>query len=142
MQTHSQPRLASSAIVERDGRFLLVKRMNPPAADLYAFPGGRAEPGETPEETAIRELLEETGIVGRNPRLFEELELLPEDGVAGSHFLLSVFQLDADTETVVHADSDAAEAGWFLPEEIYALPVPPSVRSCVERLAERPETRA
>ncbi|MCM2400272.1 NUDIX domain-containing protein [Rhizobium sp. S153] len=141
MQTQSQPRLASSAIVERDGRFLLVKRMNPPAADLYAFPGGRAEPGETPAETAIRELLEETGILGSNPRLFEELELLPEEGVAGSHFLLSVFRLDADAETVVRADSDAAEAGWFLPEEIYALPVPPSVRACVERLAEGTETR-
>ncbi|MFN3441149.1 MAG: NUDIX domain-containing protein, partial [Rhizobium rosettiformans] len=56
----SMPRLASSAIVERAGRFLLVRRGNPPAADLYAFPGGRSEPGETPEETALRELFEET----------------------------------------------------------------------------------
>ncbi len=137
----SQPRLASSAIVERDGRILLVRRMNPPAADLFAFPGGRAEPGETPEETAIRELLEETGLQGRNPRLFEEVELLPEEGVPGSHFLLSVFCLDADAETSAQADSDAAEAGWFLPEEIYALPVPPSVRACVERLAAEWEKR-
>ena len=72
MQT--RPRLASSAIVERDGRFLLVRRRNPPAADLFAFPGGRAEPGETPEQTAIRELFEETGLLGREPRLFETVE--------------------------------------------------------------------
>ncbi|MBC7148010.1 NUDIX hydrolase [Ciceribacter selenitireducens] len=132
MQT--RPRLASSAIVEREGRFLLVRRRNPPAADLFAFPGGRAEPGETPEETAIRELFEETGLEGREARLFETLELLPEDGMPESHFLLSVFRVEAAAETVAIADDDALEAGWFLPEEIARLPVPDSVRACVERL--------
>ncbi|MBW8322256.1 MAG: NUDIX domain-containing protein [Rhizobium sp.] len=132
MQT--RPRLASSAIVERDGRFLLVRRRNPPAADLFAFPGGRAEPGETPEETAIRELFEETGLLGRGPRLFETVELFPEDGTPESHFLLSVFRVEAEPETVAVADDDALEAGWFLPEEISRLPVPDSVRACIERL--------
>ncbi len=131
----SQPRLASSAIVERAGRYLLVRRGNPPAADLYAFPGGRAEPGETPAETALRELEEETGIIGRNPRLFETYELLPEAGVAGSHYLLSVFRVDADGDSLAEARSDAIDAGWFLPEEIDNLPVPPSVRDCVQKLA-------
>ena len=48
----SSPRLASSAILQRSGRFLLVLRRNPPSQDMYAFPGGRAEPDETPAETA------------------------------------------------------------------------------------------
>jgi 8-oxo-dGTP diphosphatase len=130
----SQARLASSAIVERSGRFLLVRRGNPPAANLFAFPGGRAEPGETPAETALRELLEETGVVGRNPQLFETVELLPEPGVAGSHYLLSVFRVEADDTSIAKAESDALEAGWYMPEEIFALPVPPSVRDCVVRL--------
>ncbi len=131
----SMPRLASSAIVERAGRYLLVRRGNPPAADLFAFPGGRAEPGETPAETAIRELFEETGLAGRNPRLFETVELLPEAGVTGSHFLLSVFQVETDEATLACAQSDALEAGWYLPEEILELPIPDSVRACVLRLA-------
>jgi ADP-ribose pyrophosphatase YjhB (NUDIX family) len=131
----SMPRLASSAIVERAGRYLLVRRGNPPAANLYAFPGGRAEPGETPAETALRELLEETGLTGRNPRLFETVELLPEAGVSGSHYMLSVFQVDADDSEPVEAQSDALEAKWFLPEEILDLPTPESVRACVLRLA-------
>ena len=131
----SQPRLASSAIVERAGRFLLVRRGNPPAANLYAFPGGRAEPGETPAETALRELEEETGVVGRNPRLFETYELLPEAGVAGSHYLLSVFRVEADGDSLAEARSDATDVGWFLPEEIEDLPVPPSVRECFMKLA-------
>lgn len=131
----SMPRLASSAIVERAGRYLLVRRGNPPAADLYAFPGGRAEPGETPEETALRELLEETGLVGRNPRLFETVELQPEVGVVGSHFMLSVFQVDADDTERAEAQSDALEADWFLPQEILDLPIPESVRDCILRLS-------
>ena len=131
----SMPRLASSAIVERAGRYLLVRRGNPPAADLYAFPGGRAEPGETPAETALRELFEETGLIGRNPRLFETVELLPETGVSGSHFMLSVFQVDADEQQHAQAQSDALEAEWFLPQEILDLPIPESVRDCIVRLA-------
>lgn len=130
----SMPRLASSAIVERAGRYLLVRRGNPPAANLYAFPGGRAEPGETPEETALRELFEETGLTGRNPRLFQTVELLPETGVSGSHFLLSVFQVDTDDAEPAQAQSDAVDADWFLPEEILDLPVPESVRDCILRL--------
>ncbi|MFN4205167.1 MAG: NUDIX hydrolase [Agrobacterium albertimagni] len=130
----SMPRLASSAIVERAGRYLLVRRGNPPAADLFAFPGGRAEPGETPAETALRELFEETGIVGRNPRLFETVELLPEAGVTGSHFLLSVFRVEAEGTGEAIARSDALEAGWFFPEEVLELPIPESVRDCILRL--------
>ena len=131
----TEPRLASSAIVERDGRYLLVRRANPPAADLYAFPGGRAEIGETPAETALRELKEETGITGSDAVLFETFDILPEPDVADSHFHLSVFLVrDAGGEPV-EAASDAREAAWYLPEEILRLPVPESVRDCIVRLA-------
>ncbi|KPF42002.1 NUDIX hydrolase [Rhizobium sp. G187] len=131
----TEPRLASSAIVHRDGRYLLVRRANPPAADLFAFPGGRAEAGETAADTALRELLEETGIAGSNPRLFETVELLPEPGLAGSHYILSVFLVDAAADSLACADSDALEAGWYLPEEALAMPIPDSVRACLLRLA-------
>lgn len=129
-----QPELASSAILERDGRYLLVRRANPPAADMYAFPGGRAEPGETPAETALRELAEETGISGHNPVLFEIYDLPPKQAES-RHFLLSVFMVEADANSVAVANDDAAGLGWFTPEEIFALPIPESVYHCVEKLA-------
>lgn len=128
-----QPQLASSAIIERDGRYLLVRRANPPSADMYAFPGGRAEPGETPAETALRELTEETGICGRDPVLFETYDLVPSHAES-RHFLLSVFTVEADSDCDAVASDDAADAGWFTPEEIFALPIPESVRHCVEKL--------
>jgi 8-oxo-dGTP pyrophosphatase MutT (NUDIX family) len=75
----SLPTAASSGILERDGRFLLVLRRNPPSADMYAFPGGRAEAGETPDDTALREFEEETGIKARNPRIFATYDLKQHD---------------------------------------------------------------
>ncbi len=129
-----QPELASSVILERDGRYLLVRRANPPSADMYAFPGGRAEPGEAPEQTALRELQEETGIHARNPVLFETYDL-PGKESEGRHFFLSVFKAQADATAVAVASDDAAGLGWFTPDEIFALPIPDSVRQCVERLA-------
>lgn len=137
-----QPEAASSAILERDGRYLLVRRANPPAADKYAFPGGRAEPGETPAETALRELAEETGIRARNPVLFQVYDLPPKHPEI-RHFMLSVFIVEADASSVAIANDDAAEVGWFTPEEIFALPIPKSVRHCVEKLANcGPTTRS
>ncbi|KQS96583.1 MULTISPECIES: NUDIX hydrolase [unclassified Rhizobium] len=132
----SSPQLASSAILERDGRYLLVRRANPPSADMYAFPGGRAEPGETPADTAVREFHEETGILPTNPQLFETYDLPPResDGPGARHFFLSVFKVEADPDLVATAGDDAASIGWYTADEIFALPIPDSVRDCVEKL--------
>lgn len=123
---------ASSAVLERDGRYLLVRRRNPPAADMYAFPGGHGEPGETPAETALREFAEETGIVARQPRLFATYDL--KSSTTGGHYFLSVFRVEADAGAVAVASDDAADLGWFSAEEIAALPAPESVRDCLRRL--------
>ncbi|HTO29970.1 MAG TPA: NUDIX hydrolase [Pararhizobium sp.] len=132
----SSPQLASSAILERDGRYLFVRRANPPSADMYAFPGGRAEPGETPAETAVREFHEETGILPRNPQLFQTYDLPPResDGSGARHFFLSVFKVEADPGLEAVAGDDAASVGWYTSTEIFALPIPDSVRDCVEKL--------
>ena len=55
MKKSKTPQPASSAIVERDGRYLLVLRSKPPSDAMYAFPGGRGEDGETPAETVTDE---------------------------------------------------------------------------------------
>lgn len=133
------PQRASSAILEREGRFLLIRRRNPPAANFYAFPGGRAEPGETPEQTALREFFEETGITAHGPELFATYDLKSDgdNGEAASHFFLSVFLVQADAAMEAIAADDAVDQGWYTVEEIRALPVPASVLDCAERLLSR-----
>jgi len=131
------PHPASSAILERDGRYLLVRRRNPPAAEMFAFPGGRGEAGETTAQTAVREFLEETGIAVSDPKLFTTYDLKTTDdaGRLTSHFFLSVFLVEADGDSIAVAADDAMEAGWYTADEIRALPVPPSVLECIEWLA-------
>jgi len=130
------PQPASSAIIKRGDRLLLVRRINPPSQDMFAFPGGRGEAGETPADTALRELQEETGIVARHPQLFATYDLPSRDsaGQLTSHFLLSVFLVEADEQTPALAADDAADARWFTLEEIRRLPAPESVVECAERL--------
>ena len=144
MKKSKKPQPASSAIIERDGRYLLVLRSKPPSDAMYAFPGGRGEDGETAAETALRELLEETGIKAEKPTLFATYDLPGhEDGPGCPSFFLSVFKVKADPNAVAVADDDAASVGWYTAEEIAKLPTPDSVRECIARLeAERLERTA
>ena len=62
--------VAACALVDADGRILLAQRPEGKSlAGLWEFPGGKVEPGETPEETLVRELEEELGITTRVPCL-------------------------------------------------------------------------
>ena len=56
--------VAACALVDADGRVLIAQRPAGKAmAGLWEFPGGKIEPGEPPEQSLVRELKEELGIV-------------------------------------------------------------------------------
>jgi 8-oxo-dGTP diphosphatase len=55
--------VSAVALIDRDGRVLIAQR--PPGkqlAGLWEFPGGKVDPGETPEAALIRELKEELAV--------------------------------------------------------------------------------
>ena len=106
---------------------------------LYFLPGGGADPGEAPEDTVIRETLEETGhaltIVRRLPDVIEFFRSR-EDGfhyeVCGAYFLGEIGTRLADPTEPDH------ELRWFSPEEaLLALHRPGHIHSTRDAIRSR-----
>ena len=71
--TSELPTLRSArAIVVQDGAVALIERHRA-GRHYWIFPGGKLEPGETPEEALVREVEEETGLLVRPTRLVAEV---------------------------------------------------------------------
>ena len=58
----NRPSVGVGVLIWNDGKLLLGKRKNTHGENMWAFPGGHLEFGESPTECAIRETLEETGL--------------------------------------------------------------------------------
>lgn len=65
------PKVASGALVSRNGELLLVRRGVDPEIGKWTIPGGFVEGDEDPRLTAERECLEETGLQVRTGRLLD-----------------------------------------------------------------------
>ncbi|MBL7190879.1 NUDIX domain-containing protein [bacterium] len=61
----------AAIITDNSGGLLLVKRSVEPGVGLWCLPGGFMELGETPEETVVREVLEETGLHVKPGAIFD-----------------------------------------------------------------------
>ena len=80
------PRVAVGAVVFKDERVLLVRRGQPPSEDLWAIPGGSVEIGETLQEAAEREILEETGITVRAGEPVYTFDVIDRDSAGKIRF--------------------------------------------------------
>lgn len=83
-----------------DGKFLCVADHG--KSDRVGFPGGRIDPGETPDVAAVRELWEETGLIA------DDLKLIDVRGFMGNEVFLF---LTNDFEGELKS-SDEGRTGW------------------------------
>ena len=119
-----RPVVGVGAVVIRNGKVLLIKRGVYPSRGLWAVPGGSLELGETLQQGAEREILEETGITirAREPiYAFDFFERDP-DGRIRFHFVIVDLAADYIRGDVKGAD-DALEARWLAPGDLDHLPV-------------------
>jgi 8-oxo-dGTP diphosphatase len=118
-----RPIVAVLAVVLRgagpDTRALIVQRAQQPNAGRWGFPGGVLELGETVGEGAMRELLEETGIVAEPASILNVNDAISRDdeGRVQFHYILIAVRGVWRSGEGVAAD-DAAACAWATRAEI------------------------
>jgi len=117
-----RPRAAVGAIVFKEDRALLVKRGKPPAESQWAIPGGSIELGESLQEAAEREILEEAGIVIRAGDPVFAFDTVRRDDSDRIRFHYVIVDVTAEyVSGEIRAGDDAADARWVSAEEINDL---------------------
>jgi ADP-ribose pyrophosphatase YjhB (NUDIX family) len=99
-------RATAVIVVDEQGRLLLGKHMG---KNILANPGGHLESGENEEVGALRELHEETGLIGRNPQKIYQFKSNGND--------TSVFMVEAYTGTPKSSE-ELKSLKWYDPQDI------------------------
>jgi len=124
---------AASALVERGGEVLLVKRGKPPGQGLWALPGGSVRWGEPVREAARREVLEETGIEIEVLEVVDVVDVIyPPMGEAEYHYVVVCFR-GRYLGGSLRPGSDAKEVRWVNVSELGKYEVTPTARVAVSR---------
>jgi 8-oxo-dGTP diphosphatase len=115
-------RVAAAAVVE-DGRLLLVSKGSAP--DVFYLPGGKPEPGESPDECVRREVREELG-AELTALEYHETVHAPA-ALEGVPMVMDVFRADLDREPV--PASEIAALAWYRPGAPFAGTLAPAIGS-------------
>ncbi len=115
--------VSAVALIDTDGRVLLAQRPEGKSlAGLWEFPGGKVEPGESPEAALIRELKEELGIDTWKSCL------APLSFASHSyddfHLLMPLFAC-RKWQGIVHG-REGQRLAWVKPSELRDFPMPPA----------------
>ena len=129
-----QPVPAVGVVCLRGDEVLLIRRGRAPRLGEWSLPGGRVEPGERTVETALRELIEETGVSAEILGLIEVVDgIFPADG---RHYVLIDYAARWVSGEPVAGD-DAAEARFVALDQVAALVDWAETRRVIALAAER-----
>ncbi len=123
--------VAACALIDPDGRVLLAQRPDGKSmAGLWEFPGGKVEAGERPEDTLIRELREELGIVVREECLAPLT--FASHGYPDFHLLMPLYVCRRWEGTVTALEAQALT--WVRPNRLRDYKMPPADEPLVSHL--------
>jgi 8-oxo-dGTP diphosphatase len=123
--------VAACALIDADGRVLLAERpTGKPMAGLWEFPGGKVDDGERPEDTLIRELHEELGII------VNEACLAPltfaSHSYADFHLVMPLYVCRRWEGSVMALERQ--RLAWVRPIRLREYPMPPADEPLVSHL--------
>ena len=95
---------------------LLIRRGREPWKGSLAFPGGFVDEGEDPEVAVLRELAEETGVIGHDPRLVTVRGDPERD--PRKHIVSILYRVTIPDEATRVAGDDAAAAEFHLLDDV------------------------
>jgi len=123
------PTVVTAAVVERDGRLLVARRLQGShMGGFWEFPGGKCEPGEPPDACLARELLEELGVAATVHEEIYRTTYAYGDRVLDLRF----FRCDLAAEPRALLGQ---EIRWVQRQELETLEFPPADTELVARLA-------
>ena len=103
--------MMADMVIRCKDEVLLIKRKNYPFAGHWALPGGFIDPGETPEQAAIRELEEETGLVVNKVNYVGEYKESYRDPRMENAWSFA-FTLTIPHKEALNPGDDASDARW------------------------------
>lgn len=113
--------VSAVALIDVDGRVLLAQRPEGKSmAGLWEFPGGKVEPGETPEAALIRELVEELGINTWSSCLAPLT--FASHSYADFHLLMPLFACRKWEGTPISRENQALK--WVRAQDLREYPMP------------------
>jgi 8-oxo-dGTP diphosphatase len=123
--------VAACALVDADGRVLIAQRpAGKTMAGVWEFPGGKVEAGERPEDSLIRELKEELGIVVREACLAPLT--FASHAYPDFYLLMPLFVCRRWEGTAV--PKEGQRLAWVKPNRLRDYPMPPADEPLVSHL--------
>jgi 8-oxo-dGTP diphosphatase len=125
--------VAAAAMIDQDGRVLLAQR--PPGkslAGLWEFPGGKVEPGESPEAALVRELREELAVETTTAAL--KPFAFASHAYPDFHLLMPLYITQSWTGDPAGQEGQAL--AWAPIRELSSYPMPPADVPLIVRLQE------
>jgi 8-oxo-dGTP diphosphatase len=117
--------LATLCYAIHNDQVLLLHRYKEPNKGLWVAPGGKLEYDESPQECALRELQEETGLLGREPHLRGIItEISPRDDYQWLIFIFVTHQIDGAMTELRQTDCPEGTLAWIPISQVLDLPIP------------------
>jgi ADP-ribose pyrophosphatase YjhB (NUDIX family) len=122
------PKVAAAVVVEQEGKILLVRRAYEPEQGKWSLPAGFVDADEDPQQAAVRECLEETGLCVRILGLMDVI--YGREHPRGASIVI-VYRAEVEGGTLAAGD-DAGEVGLF-----DASALPPLAFRATQHVVER-----